>query len=156
MDQKTIRDMLPVIVAFAHGLCIQFRDLRRDGFYEDQGWMDINPETTEFRLGDDTNPQEWRVKPGQPAIMVKVGRDEPLIVGYPKQEGSGADPSMEDEDLVEDLKRKAEERHRRVKQWLGTQGWDNPQIIDDPTAPIKPFEGDEEPGLTDGPVKRDE
>lgn len=131
MDRKTIHDILPVLVAFAHGLRIQFRDLCRDGFYEDQGWLDINPETTEFRLGDDTNPQEWRVKPGQRPIVIRSA-DQEVVVGILPEEGSGADPLKESEDLVQELDHRCKERHRRAKQWLDSQ---DPPIIDDPTAP---------------------
>lgn len=62
MDRERVKSMLPVIVAFADGRIIQFRDLR-PGALHSQEWMDINPMTTEFRLMDDTDPQEWRIKP---------------------------------------------------------------------------------------------
>lgn len=60
MKAETVKKMLPVIEAFANKHPIQFRDLRL-GKNHSNKWLTINPDTTEFRLEDYTNPEEWRV-----------------------------------------------------------------------------------------------
>jgi hypothetical protein len=62
MKAETVKAMLPVIIAFAEKRPVQFRDLRPGAFHVPE-WITINPDTTEFRLTDDTNPDEWRVAP---------------------------------------------------------------------------------------------
>lgn len=61
MKAETVMAMLPVIIAFAEKRPIQHRDLRPGAISHD--WMTINPNTTEFRLTDDCNPDEWRLAP---------------------------------------------------------------------------------------------
>ena len=62
MNAETVKAMLPVIIAFAEKRPIQFRDLRPGAFHTSE-WKTINPDTTEFQLGVNTNPDEWRVAP---------------------------------------------------------------------------------------------
>ena len=62
MNAEKVKKMLPVIQAFADKRPIQFRDLRPGALHSNK-WLTINPDTTEFRLLDDTNPDEWRVSP---------------------------------------------------------------------------------------------
>ena len=57
MTANEIKQLLPVLTAFAEGRSVQFRDRR----YTDD-WATINPKTTEFRIVD-LDPVEWRVKP---------------------------------------------------------------------------------------------
>jgi len=57
MTADDIKQLLPVLQAFAERRAIQFRDRR----YTDD-WATINPDTTEFRIVD-LDPVEWRVKP---------------------------------------------------------------------------------------------
>lgn len=63
MNAKQVKAMLPVIEAFANGIPIQHRPLCEGNLLASGEWMDINPDTTEFRLYDSINPDEWRVKP---------------------------------------------------------------------------------------------
>jgi len=58
MNADTVKKMLPVIIAFANRIPIQFRDRRKS-----DDWLTLNPDTTEFRINE-FHPEEWRVKPG--------------------------------------------------------------------------------------------
>ena len=57
MTRTQVRQLLPVLTAFANGEPVQYRDKR----YTDD-WATINPDTTEFRMVD-LDPTEWRVRP---------------------------------------------------------------------------------------------
>lgn len=72
MTADQVKKMLPVIIAFAARRPIQFRDLRPGKNYSDE-WLTINPDTTEFRLGFDTNPDEWRVTPNVLGNLLPFG-----------------------------------------------------------------------------------
>lgn len=64
MTRKQLQQILPVLTAFAEGRLIQFRDMRPGALSHD--WVTVNPDTTEFRLNEPIDPDEWRVKPDQP------------------------------------------------------------------------------------------
>ena len=57
MTAGDIKQLLPVLQAFAERRPIQFRDRRYTN-----DWATINPDTTEFRIVN-LDPVEWRVKP---------------------------------------------------------------------------------------------
>jgi len=64
LNAEKVKAMLPVITAFAEGRPVQFRPLSGHALQQGE-WMTINPNTTEFRLVDDCNPDEWRVAPDE-------------------------------------------------------------------------------------------
>jgi len=59
MNAEEVKAMLPILNAFAERRPIQFRDARPHARCRE--WITINPDTTEFRLNDDVDPEEWRV-----------------------------------------------------------------------------------------------
>jgi len=62
MTSDQVKQMLPIIIAFAERKPIQFRDLRPTA--RNREWTTVNPDTTEFRINEyDLNPDEWRVLP---------------------------------------------------------------------------------------------
>lgn len=64
MDAHTVKELLPVITAFANRQPIQFRERAKDGLAKPGEWIDVNPDTNQFRLTEyDLSIRDWRVKP---------------------------------------------------------------------------------------------
>ena len=59
MNARELRQLLPVLHAFAYRGVVEYKPLDGDT------WTRINPDTTEFRP-ELMNPQEWRWTPTMP------------------------------------------------------------------------------------------
>lgn len=64
MNADTVKELLPVITAFAERRPIQFRERKVDGLVRPGEWLEVNPDTDQFRLTEyDLLVRDWRVKP---------------------------------------------------------------------------------------------
>lgn len=64
MNAETVKELLPVITAFAERRTIQFRERGKTGLARPGEWVDVNPDTDQFRLTEyDLLIRDWRVKP---------------------------------------------------------------------------------------------